>query len=244
MHCFSSPFDPTAVDFLEAMDVPAYKVASFEVVDLPLIEKMARTGKPIIMSTGMATVGEIDDAVRAARQAGAADLALLKCTSGLPGPAGGNEPADDSAPRRDVRRAGRAVGPFDGNRRAGGGGGPGGLDHREALDDSPAAKAARTAPSRWNRTSSARWSTRSAWPSRPSASVRYEVTEREAARPGLPPLVVRGEGYPAGRSRSRTENVRSIRPANGLPPKYLGQVLGGGRPAREIAAGTPLESGR
>jgi pseudaminic acid synthase len=81
---FSTPFDATAVDFLETMNVPVHKVASFELVDIPLIQKMARTGKPLIMSTGMATVEEIEEALQGARDAGAAEIALLKCTSSYP----------------------------------------------------------------------------------------------------------------------------------------------------------------
>lgn len=89
--CFSTPFDVTAVDFLEKLDAPLYKIASFENIDLPLIRRVAETKKPLIASTGMATVAELDELVRTARENGCPDVTLLKCTSSYPAsPAGTN----------------------------------------------------------------------------------------------------------------------------------------------------------
>lgn len=84
MECFSTPFDVTAVDFLESLDVPCHKVASFELVDIPLLKKIASTGKPVIMSTGMGTLAEIDEAVKVLRDNGCHQIILLKCTSAYP----------------------------------------------------------------------------------------------------------------------------------------------------------------
>ena len=121
---FSSPFDATAVDFLEDMRVPAYKVASFENVDIPLLRKIAATGKPVIMSTGMATLAEIDEAVQTLRVAGTEQLALLKCTSAYPSPP---EEMNLRTIPHLAEAFGVPVGLSDhtlGRRRAGGGRGP------------------------------------------------------------------------------------------------------------------------
>jgi pseudaminic acid synthase len=86
MELFSSPFDPTAADFLRSLDMPAYKIASFEIFDIPLIKHVASFGKPIIISTGMADISAIDEAVQACKSAGNEDIILLKCTSAYPAP--------------------------------------------------------------------------------------------------------------------------------------------------------------
>ena len=86
VHCFSSPFDPTAVAFLETLDTPAYKIASFEIVDTPLIRLVGAQGKPVIISTGVASLGEIEEALRAARLGGASGVAWLHCVSSFPAP--------------------------------------------------------------------------------------------------------------------------------------------------------------
>ncbi len=237
LHLFSSPFDETAVDFLEGMHVPAYKVASFEIVDLPLVEKIARTGKPMIVSTGMATLPEIEDAVRAARGAGAREIALLKCNSAYPAPAG----------EMNLRTIPDMMNRF---------GVPVGISDHTLGISVPAAAVSLGACivekhftlSRKTRTPDAEFSLE---PEEFQAmveavrtveaalgDVRYEPTPKEAAsRKFRPSLFVvkdirKGEVF-------TEENVKSIRPGNGLPPKYIGEVLGR-KASRDAARGTPV----
>jgi pseudaminic acid synthase len=235
---FSSPFDPTAVDFLENMNVPAYKVASFELVDLALIQKMARTGKPLIMSTGMASVSEIEEALQAARSAGAEDIALLKCTSAYPSPP---EEMNLRAIPELARRFGVSVGLSD---------------HTMGVAV-PAVAVALGACIIEKHLTLARvdGGPDSAFSLEPSEFKTMVDAVRVAEKSlGLPEIGC-AETEAAGRAFRRSlfvvedieqgqvftsRNVRSIRPANGLHPRHLNDVLGR-RAARAIKRGTPLD---
>jgi pseudaminic acid synthase len=237
MQCFSSAFDASAVDFLESMNVPAHKVASFELVDLPLIQKMASTAKPLIMSTGMATIEEIEEAVTTARRAGATQIALLKCTSAYPAPA-------DEMNLRTIPELGRR---FDV---------PVGLsDHTMGIAVPVAAVSLGACIIEkhltLSRTAGGPDSAFSLEPEEFKAmvggvrtaekalgSVHFGVSDREGRsrvfRRSL--FVVRdlkkGEKF-------SSENVRSIRPGDGLHTRHLAEVLGK-TAALDIAQGTPL----
>ncbi|MGA2700866.1 MAG: pseudaminic acid synthase [Isosphaeraceae bacterium] len=234
---FSSPFDPTAVDFLESMGVPAYKVASFELVDLPLVEKIAGTGKPVILSTGMATLAEIADAVEAVRKVSDAGVGLLKCTSAYPAP-----PAEMNL--RTIPHLAEAFGA------------PAGLsDHTLGIAVPVAAVAlgaciiekhftlSRSEPGPDSAFSLEPHEFRAMVEGVRTAekalgTVHYGLSGRDEAS-----RVFRRSLYIVEDVRSGEvftgQNVRSIRPAHGLPPKYLPNILGR-RAARDIAKGTPL----
>jgi pseudaminic acid synthase len=237
MDLFSTAFDSSAVDFLEEMGVPFHKVASFELVDIPLIEKAASTGKPLIISTGMATLAEIDEAVRAAREAGATEIALLKCTSAYPS-------APEMMNLRTIPHLAQAFGV------------PVGLsDHTmgTAVPVAAVALGARIIEKHF---------TLSRVVLGPDSAFSLEPHEFkamvEAVRTAEKALGEVFYGVSAEEQKSRVfrrslfvvkdvtvgevltlENVRSIRPGLGLLPKYLPQVLGRNA-ARDLERGTPL----
>lgn len=237
MDLFSSPFDASAVDFLETLDVPAYKVASFELVDLPLLSRIAATRKPIILSTGMATKEEIEEALRAIGEAGGEEVCLLKCTSAYPAPPeemnlrtlpdlseafGVPVGLSDHTLGSEVALAAVALGAsliekhFTLSR---GVPGPDSSFSMEPAEFAAMVKGIRTVEKALGR-------------------ISYELSEKEAeSRPFRRSLFV-VKDMRAG-DLFTEENVRSIRPGNGLHTRHLGEVLGK-RAARSVDRGTPL----
>ncbi|MEK8045024.1 pseudaminic acid synthase [Ideonella margarita] len=234
---FSTPFDASAVDFLETLDVPCYKIASFENTDLPLIRRVAATGKPLIISTGMASIAELDETVRAAREAGCRHLILLKCTSTYPAtPANTNIATIPHL--RDL--FGCEVGLSD---------------HTMGVGVSVASVAlGATVVEKHFTLSRADGGVDSSFSMEP-AEMQTLVTETERAWQSLgqisygptaaerPSLKFRRTLYitrdvQAG-ERFDESNLRAIRPGGGLPPKHLEQFIGR-RAGRAIARGTPV----
>jgi len=237
MDLFSSAFDPTAVDFLEKMNVPAHKIASLELVDIPLIEKMSRTGRPLILSTGTASVEEIEEALRAARSSGATQIALLKCTSAYPAPA--EEMNLLTIPEMERR--------FEV---------PVGLsDHSMGIAVPVAAVALGACIIEKHLTlSRSDPGPDSAFSLEPHefkamvdavrvaekalGEVHFGSSNREEASKSFRRSLFAVEDVLPGEIFSAA-NVRSIRPGSGLHPRHLAEILGK-RAAREIKRGTPL----
>jgi pseudaminic acid synthase len=234
---FSTPFDSTAVDFLEGMGVQAYKIASFEIVDWGLIERTARTGKPMIVSTGMATLEEIEEAVGVARRAGCEQIALLKCCSAYPSQAA--EMNLRSIPHL-AERLGVPVGLSD-------------HSMETAVPVAAVALGACLIEKHFtlSRADGGPDSAFSLEPQEFAAMVRAVRTATEAL--GRVAYGA-GEGEASSRETRRSlfvvrdmeadevfteKTVRSIRPGHGLAPRYLQDVLGK-KAARRISRGTPL----
>lgn len=237
MDCFSTPFDDTAVDFLEGMNVPAHKIASFELVDTELLKKVAATGKPVIMSTGMATLAEIDEAVRTLRKAGCPQLALLKCTSAYPSlpedmnlrtiphlaeafhvPVGlSDHTLGIAVPVAAVALGACIIEKHLTLRRSDGG--PDASFSLEPAEFRAMVDAVRVAE-------------------KALGKVNYEMSEKEQASRVFRRSLFVVKDMQAGEEFTR-ENVRSIRPGNGLPVKELHRVLGR-KAAVPIERGTPI----
>lgn len=235
--CFSSPFDPTAVDFLESLGSPAYKIASFEIVDTPLVRYAAETGKPLIISTGMAETGEIDDAVAAAHEGGGGGLALLHCVSGYPTPV---EEINLARIQALISQHNCIVGLSD---------------HTLGIEVAVASVALGAAIIE-------KHFTLARADGGPDSAFSLEPTELAALVKGVrvahaavgqanyghtasekPNMKFRRSLYAvcdiASGETLTGHNVRSIRPGYGLPPKHLPEILGR-RARRGIARGTPM----
>ena len=234
---FSTPFDDSAVDFLENMGVPAYKISSFEIIDVNLIQRIATLGKPMIISTGMATLGEIEEAVNIIRDAGNNELALLKCTSAYPA-----EPKE-----MNLRTISHLAASF---------GVPTGLSDHTLGDEITIASIACGAciiekhftlsreikgpdsafsmePAEFRKMVDAIRNVEAAL-----GTVSYHCTEMEKESRKLRRSLFVVNNIKAGELFTG-DNVRSIRPANGLHPRYLSAVLGR-RAKNSIERGTPL----
>ncbi|OOE45867.1 pseudaminic acid synthase, partial [Salinivibrio kushneri] len=235
---FSSPFDFTAVDLLEELDAPAYKIASFEVIDLPLIKRVAQTGKPMIISTGMANEQEIADAIKTAKDNGCQELVVLHCVSGYPAPAEqyNLRTIADMAERFDVLSGlsdhtidnatavtSVALGAcliekhvtLDRN--------GGGADDSFSLEPAELAALCRD--------------TKTAWQA--LGHVNYERTEAEKGNVKYRRSLYIVKDIKAGEILTE-QHVRSIRPGFGLEPKHLESVLGM-KTKTDLARGTPLK---
>lgn len=234
---FSSAFDRTSIEFLESIDVPAYKIASAEIVDLPLVEAAAATGKPLIISTGMATISEIDDAVRTAETAGAAGVVLLKCNSAYPArhdelnlrtipamaatwgcPVGLSDHTTDATSAIAAVAIGACVVEKHLTQRRSDGGPDAAFslepaEFRRLVDDIRVAE-------------------------RTLGTVAFGPTATEAASLLFRRSLFVVADVEAGAVFDET-NVRAIRPADGLAPKHLSEVLGR-KAARAVVRGTPM----
>ncbi len=234
---FSTPFDKTSVDFLEELDVPAFKIASFELIDIPLIEYIASKGKPIIMSTGMATICEISEAVEAARGAGAKDMLLLKCTSAYPA-------SPEVMNLRTIQHLAEAFNL------------PVGLSDHTLNIAVPVAAVAMGACTiekhlTLSRSKEGPDSTFSLEPAefksmvqsvrtaeKALGEVRYETGKEEAKSRVFRRSLFIVKDIKVGEVFTE-KNVRSIRPGHGLPPKFFKEVIGR-RASQDIEKGVPL----
>lgn len=235
---FSTPFDETAVDLLEDLNAPAYKIASFEAVDLPLIKYVAQTRKPMIISTGMANLDEIGEAVQTARENGCEQLVLLHCISSYPAPA-------EESNLRTIADLGEKFQVI-----------PGLSDHTLGTTVSVASVALgacviekHVTLSRQDKGPDSEFSlepdelqrlcedTRTAWLATGQAGYRLKSAEQESLKYRRSIYVV--ESMKAGEIFSR-KNIRRIRPGFGVEPKYYEEILGK-KVTRDVVKGTPLD---